>query len=332
MGKTTAFPGIETAYPDLGDVPTDNEANVVAGGKDYNATIQQFFAIAVELGISTGTASALATSLAPYTEGGGGGGNSFALLDEDDFASDSDIAAPSQQSTKAYIASQVSSATPADGSVTNAKLANVATATFKGRTTGGTGAPEDLTVAQARTLLNVEDGATADMTAAEMADVLEATPSLSYVAVDDLGGSPAGAVVAQALIAYLGASGGEFIHVNTDGDDLEIASGEPDESTPGTATQAAGAITLNFTGLSVLNTTTSANITTITITTDSIPLYGMCEWHVVFGGSHTITIPTGAYSSAASVAGTSGQRVPIIIKRVASSEFEYRLGSIMAVI
>jgi hypothetical protein len=40
------------------------------------------------------------------------------------------------------------------GAVTNSKLANVATATFKGRTTAGTGAPEDLTATQATALLN----------------------------------------------------------------------------------------------------------------------------------------------------------------------------------
>ncbi len=38
--------------------------------------------------------------------------------------------------------------------VTNAKLANVASATFKGRTTVGTGDPEDLTATQATALLN----------------------------------------------------------------------------------------------------------------------------------------------------------------------------------
>lgn len=42
--------------------------------------------------------------------------------------------------------------------VTNAKLADVATATFKGRTTAGTGDPEDLTVAQATALLNAMVG------------------------------------------------------------------------------------------------------------------------------------------------------------------------------
>lgn len=47
------------------------------------------------------------------------------------------------------------SMTPADLSVTNAKLATVATQTFKGRTTAATGAPEDLTTQQARALLGV---------------------------------------------------------------------------------------------------------------------------------------------------------------------------------
>lgn len=44
--------------------------------------------------------------------------------------------------------------TLANDAVTNAKLANVATATFKGRVTSGTGDPEDLTGTQATTLLD----------------------------------------------------------------------------------------------------------------------------------------------------------------------------------
>jgi hypothetical protein len=46
------------------------------------------------------------------------------------------------------------SGTVAAGSITNAKLADVPTDTFKGRTTVGTGAPEDLTVTQATELIN----------------------------------------------------------------------------------------------------------------------------------------------------------------------------------
>jgi hypothetical protein len=48
-----------------------------------------------------------------------------------------------------------------NGVVTNVKLATVSTATIKGRATAGSGAPEDLTAAQVRTILNVADGANA---------------------------------------------------------------------------------------------------------------------------------------------------------------------------
>lgn len=55
------------------------------------------------------------------------------------------------------------------GVVTNAKLANVATSTIKGRTTAGTGSPEDLTAAQARTVLGLSpvaaSGSAADLSA-----------------------------------------------------------------------------------------------------------------------------------------------------------------------
>jgi hypothetical protein len=49
----------------------------------------------------------------------------------------------------------VATAEIADDAVTNAKLANVATATIKGRATAGTGDPEDLTGTQATALLDV---------------------------------------------------------------------------------------------------------------------------------------------------------------------------------
>lgn len=49
-----------------------------------------------------------------------------------------------------------------NNAVTNTKMADMATQTIKGRTTAGTGDPEDLTAAQVRTVLNVADGATAN--------------------------------------------------------------------------------------------------------------------------------------------------------------------------
>lgn len=48
--------------------------------------------------------------------------------------------------------------------VTNAKLTNMATQTFKGRTTAGTGDPEDLSIAQAKTMLNLTGTNSGDQT------------------------------------------------------------------------------------------------------------------------------------------------------------------------
>jgi hypothetical protein len=62
--------------------------------------------------------------------------------------------------------------TIAANAVTNTKLADVATATFKGRTTAGTGDPEDLTVAQAKTLLNLTGTNSGDVTLAGTPDYI----------------------------------------------------------------------------------------------------------------------------------------------------------------
>ena len=59
--------------------------------------------------------------------------------------------------------------------IANAKLGTMAQATIKGRQSGaGTGDPEDLTPAQARAILNVEDGAAADQSGAEIKTAYEA--------------------------------------------------------------------------------------------------------------------------------------------------------------
>lgn len=57
--------------------------------------------------------------------------------------------------TAGIVAGSVGATQLANDGVTNAKLANVATATIKGRGTAGTGDPEDLSVAQTKTLLAI---------------------------------------------------------------------------------------------------------------------------------------------------------------------------------
>ena len=61
-------------------------------------------------------------------------------------------------------------ATIAADAVTDTKLADVNEGTIKGRASAGVGDPENLTAAQARTLLNVADGATANSTDANLRD------------------------------------------------------------------------------------------------------------------------------------------------------------------
>lgn len=59
-------------------------------------------------------------------------------------------------------ATPIISAIVVNGSITNTKLANVATQTFKGRIAGGSGSPEDLTIAEAKTLLSLSGSNTGD--------------------------------------------------------------------------------------------------------------------------------------------------------------------------
>lgn len=79
----------------------------------------------------------------------------------------------------------------ADDGVTNARLANVATATIKGRIEAGDGNPEDLTAAQAKTLLSITAADITDSTAAGRA-ILTAADAPAQIAA--LGAeTPAGA-------------------------------------------------------------------------------------------------------------------------------------------
>lgn len=60
-----------------------------------------------------------------------------------------------REASKAFVPEPLGSASVAADSITNVKLANMATSTVKARVTAGTGDPEDITVAQLRTLIGI---------------------------------------------------------------------------------------------------------------------------------------------------------------------------------
>ena len=67
--------------------------------------------------------------------------------------------------------------TIANDAVTFAKMQDIATDTFMGRTASGSGDAKALSVSEARTMLNVENGATADQTASEILTLLKTVDS-----------------------------------------------------------------------------------------------------------------------------------------------------------
>jgi hypothetical protein len=72
--------------------------------------------------------------------------------------------------------------TIADASITNAKLAHIATSTIKGRVAAGTGDVEDLSAANVRTIINVADGANAYVHPNHSGDVTSAADGATTIA------------------------------------------------------------------------------------------------------------------------------------------------------
>lgn len=72
-----------------------------------------------------------------------------------------------------------------DNAVANAKLAQVATSTIKGRRSSGTGAVEDLTAAQVREIINVSDGADKTSSVIEAAANVTIADNDAIVIIDD---------------------------------------------------------------------------------------------------------------------------------------------------
>jgi hypothetical protein len=88
--------------------------------------------------------------------------------------------------------------------VTNAKMADMANATIKGRTTAGTGDPEDLTPTQVRALINVQDGATANSSDATLLSRSNHTGTQAASTISDF--TEASQDVVGAMVAAAGGS------------------------------------------------------------------------------------------------------------------------------
>lgn len=154
-------------------------------------------------------------------------------------------------------------ATIANDAVTNAKAANMATATIKGRTTAGTGDPEDLTIAQAATLLQ---GDGLDTESAGFRGVPQNSQSGNYTCVAADAGKhifhPSGAgagdiftIPANASVAY--EIGTALTFVNMDSNALSIAITSDTMNLAGTGT--AGTRTLAQYGIATALKLTSTS-------------------------------------------------------------------------
>lgn len=103
------------------------------------------------------------SALKPYEQGGGG------VSDGDK----GDITVSSSGSVWEINNDVIETSMYQDSSITFAKIGSVSTQTFVGRNTASSGPVEQLTATTARTILNVEDGATADQTGAEIKTAYE---------------------------------------------------------------------------------------------------------------------------------------------------------------
>ena len=123
-----------------GNVTVEKDNGEVSG---FNVTETL---VVTESGITKGGAALTPGELSALTTAVGGGGGGSGVVD----------------GSKVDITVAGNSWTVNTNVVTNAKMADVPTATIKGRVTAATGDPEDLTGAQVRTLINVANGATAN--------------------------------------------------------------------------------------------------------------------------------------------------------------------------
>ena len=109
------------------------------------------------------------------------------------FVKDVTSAIQAQLNGKAPTAHSHDTAEIANNAITLPKLLDIATASFLGRLTAATGDPEVLTAANARTIINVENGAAADQTAGEIEAIVSHDNLVDFLAAEHVDWAATGA-------------------------------------------------------------------------------------------------------------------------------------------
>ena len=161
------------------------------------------------------------------------------------------------------VTSNGNATTIATGVITNEMLANVATATFKGRTTAATGVPEDLTVDQAKTLLNLTGINSGD----------QILPTLS-----SLGAAPTASPTFTGTASFSGTASATSV------------TAKQYVLTMPTAITAATITTIDLSTGNLIEVTLGANITTLTLTNPSKGTY-LIKLKQDATGSRTVSFP-----------------------------------------
>jgi hypothetical protein len=161
--------------------------------------------------------------------------------------------------------------TIANDAVTNAKLANMATQTFKGRTTAGTGDPEDLTIAQAKTMLNLAGTNTGDQTniTGNAGTVTVANEAADTTCFPLFATAASGSLEPKTNAANLtfNASSGLFTSANFAATTADINGGTIDATSIGATSQSTAYVT-------TLRTSGNAGIGTAPNATDNVRIAG----------------------------------------------------------
>ena len=130
-----------------------------------------------------------------------------------------DVVATAFKTNRAIVAEAIASSavvdrTIANDAVTFAKMQNIGTPSFLGRNSSGTGDVENLSTSDVRTMLNVENGATGDQTAAEIRTLVESASDSNVFTDAD-----------HSKLNGIAASANNYSHPSNPGDDFDVDTG-----------------------------------------------------------------------------------------------------------